>query len=584
MKEPSGERLDLRRVRVLVRQRLRQGRRRARAAFWPVVTAAVAAGLAWAVAFYALGHTEPFFAPVASWVCLGFNADRQVRKVAELAIGVTLGVGFGELVASLIGTGVPQIMLVIVVAALMARFVDRGHTLTIQAGVQGVVIVALPVVATDGATGRWTDALVGGAFALLVAVLTPGDARRRARQLASASFSDLAQMLDTLAVGIGDGDVERMRDGLAQGRGTQGTLDDWVEVVRNARQAARLSPAARRYVPELARQERASTFADRAMRNARVIARRGMVAVEQGARDDQVADAFAGDGEIFASGMGTIPMLGARLARDEAREIKAVCVVHNDTATGITSDIPAARRAIDDAGHPALLMVDTISSLASIDYRHDEWGVDVTVAGSQKGLMLPPGLSFNAVSDKALKASKTSKLPKLFWSWEEMIPHNERGFFPYTPGTNLLYGLDAAIDMLNEEGLDNVFARHDRHAEATRRAVRAWGLEILCRVPEHYSSSLTAVRVPDGHDADRFRAMTLEAFDISLGTGLTKLTGKVFRIGHLGDTNDLTILGALAGVEMGLGLAGIPHKAGGVQAAMDFFAGEAQKISRLAAE
>ncbi|HLS74593.1 MAG TPA: FUSC family protein [Actinomycetaceae bacterium] len=294
MKEPSGERLDLRRVRVLVRQRLRQGRRRARAAFWPVVTAAVAAGLAWAVAFYALGHVEPFFAPVAAWVCLGFTADRQVRKVAELAIGVSLGVGFGELVAYFIGTGVPQIMLVIVVAALMARFVDRGHTLTIQAGVQGVVIVALPVVATDGATGRWTDALVGGAFALLVAVLTPRDARRRARQLAGAGFSDLAQMLDTIAAGIGDGDIEQMRDALAQGRGTQGTLDEWAEVVRNARQAARLSPAARRYVPELARLERASTFADRAMRNARVIARRGMVAVEQGARDDQVADAYAG--------------------------------------------------------------------------------------------------------------------------------------------------------------------------------------------------------------------------------------------------------------------------------------------------
>jgi alanine-glyoxylate transaminase/serine-glyoxylate transaminase/serine-pyruvate transaminase len=248
------------------------------------------------------------------------------------------------------------------------------------------------------------------------------------------------------------------------------------------------------------------------------------------------------------------------------------------------SPVAKIRKAIDAAGHPALYFVDTISSLASIDYRHDEWGVDVTVAGSQKGLMLPPGLSFNAVSEKALAASKTSKLPKLFWSWEEMIPHNKNGFFPYTPGTNLLYGLDAAIDMLNEEGLANVFARHDRHAEATRRAVRAWGLEILCRVPEHYSSALTAVMVPDGHNADAFRARVLDAFDMSLGTGLTKLAGRVFRIGHLGDTNDLTILGALCGVEMGLELAGIPHKKGGVAAAMDFFTAEAQKQKPLAAE
>lgn len=313
MTEPSAERLDLRRVWVLTRQRLRQGRRRAKAAFWPVVTAALAAGLAWSVAFYGLGHDEPFFAPVAAWVCLGFSADRQVRKVAELAIGVSLGVGFGELIAYFIGTGAPQIMLVIVVAALMARFVDRGQMLTVQAGVQGIVIVALPVIATDGATGRWTDALVGGSFALLVAVLTPRDARRRVRQLATASFSDLAQMLDTLAAGMREGDVERMRDGLAQGRGTQGTLDDWVEVVRNARQAARLSPAARRYVPELARLERASTFADRAMRNARVIARRGIVAVEQGARDEEVADAFAGLA-VAARRLGTALGTGANTA------------------------------------------------------------------------------------------------------------------------------------------------------------------------------------------------------------------------------------------------------------------------------
>jgi alanine-glyoxylate transaminase/serine-glyoxylate transaminase/serine-pyruvate transaminase len=248
------------------------------------------------------------------------------------------------------------------------------------------------------------------------------------------------------------------------------------------------------------------------------------------------------------------------------------------------SPIAAVRKAIDAAGHPALLLVDTISSLASIDYRHDEWGVDVTVAGSQKGLMLPPGLSFNAVSEKALAASRAAGLPRLFWSWEEMIPHNKNGFFPYTPATNLLYGLDTAIDMLEEEGLDNVFARHDRHAEATRRAVRAWGLEILCAVPEHYSSSLTAVLMPEGVNADEFRATVLDAFDMSLGTGLTKLAGKVFRIGHLGDTNDLTILGALAGVEMGLSLAGVPHRKGGTQAAMDFLAGQAKGVARMAAE
>ncbi|MCK0209598.1 aminotransferase class V-fold PLP-dependent enzyme [Starkeya koreensis] len=262
----------------------------------------------------------------------------------------------------------------------------------------------------------------------------------------------------------------------------------------------------------------------------------------------------------------------ARLREDKNHELKAVCVVHNETSTGCTSRIAEVRKAIDNAGHPALLLVDTISSLASIDYRHDEWGVDVTVSGSQKGLMLPPGLSFNAISPKALAAAKKSSMPKLFWSWEEMIPHNEKGFFPYTPGTNLLYGLAEAIDMLHEEGLDNVFARHDRHAEATRRAVRAWGLEILCRDPKYYSSVLTAVVMPEGHDADAFREKTLNHFDMSLGTGLTKLSGRVFRIGHLGDTNDLTILGALAGVEMGLSVAGVPHKKGGAQAAMDYLA------------
>jgi alanine-glyoxylate transaminase/serine-glyoxylate transaminase/serine-pyruvate transaminase len=273
-----------------------------------------------------------------------------------------------------------------------------------------------------------------------------------------------------------------------------------------------------------------------------------------------------------------------RLRADTGHAIKAVCVVHNETSTGCVTPIAAVRKSIDAAGHPALLLVDTISSLASIDYRHDEWGVDVTVAGSQKGLMLPPGLSFNAVSEKALGAAKAAGLPRLFWSWEEMIPHNKNGFFPYTPATNLLYGLDTAIDMLEEEGLDNVFARHDRHAEATRRAVRAWGLEILCAVPEHYSSSLTAVLMPEGVNADEFRATVLDAFDMSLGTGLTKLAGKVFRIGHLGDTNDLTILGALAGVEMGLSLAGVPHRKGGTQAAMDFLAGQAKGVARMAAE
>lgn len=260
----------------------------------------------------------------------------------------------------------------------------------------------------------------------------------------------------------------------------------------------------------------------------------------------------------------------AALRADAGHAFKAVCVVHNETATGCVSPIAEVRRAIDAAKHPALLLVDTISSLASIDYRHDEWGVDVTVAGSQKGLMLPPGLSFNAVSQKALHVSKSAKLPKSFWGWEEMIASNATGYFPYTPATNLLYGLDEALKMLHEEGLDAVFARHDRHAEATRRAVRGWGLEILCREPKHYSSSLTAVLMPEGHDADRFRAVTLDAFDMSLGTGLSKVARKVFRIGHLGDTNDLTMIGALSGVEMGLALAGVPHTPGGVQAAMAY--------------
>ncbi len=259
----------------------------------------------------------------------------------------------------------------------------------------------------------------------------------------------------------------------------------------------------------------------------------------------------------------------ARLADDRDHRIKAVCIVHNETSTGVTSRIPLVRQAIDAARHPALLMVDTISSLGSIDYRTDEWAVDVTVAGSQKGLMLPPGLSFNAISDKARMAGRTAKLPRSYWDWEEMLAHNKTGYFPYTPATNLLYGLDEAIKMLLEEGLDDVFARHARHAEATRAAVRAWDLEILCADPAEYSNSLTAVMTPDGHDADRVRAIVLERFDMSLGAGLSKLKGKVFRIGHLGDFNDLTLIGTLGGVEMGLAAAGVPHRRGGVRAAMD---------------
>jgi alanine-glyoxylate transaminase/serine-glyoxylate transaminase/serine-pyruvate transaminase len=267
----------------------------------------------------------------------------------------------------------------------------------------------------------------------------------------------------------------------------------------------------------------------------------------------------------------------ARLAQDTKHEIKAVCVVHNETSTGVTSRIGEARKAIDRAQHPALYMVDTISSLASIDYRHDEWGVDVTVAGSQKGLMLPPGLSFNAASDKALAASRSAKLPRSYWNWEDMIASNKEGWFPYTPATNLLYGLRVALKMLLEEqGLENVFKRHDRHAEATRRAVRAWGLEILCANPAEYSSSLTAVLMPEGHSEIAFRQVVLDHFNLSLGSGLTKLRDKVFRIGHLGDFNDLMLCGTLSGIEMGLELARVPHKKGGVDAAMDYLArGEA---------
>ncbi|MDE0458955.1 MAG: aminotransferase class V-fold PLP-dependent enzyme [Chromatiales bacterium] len=262
----------------------------------------------------------------------------------------------------------------------------------------------------------------------------------------------------------------------------------------------------------------------------------------------------------------------ARLAEDRDRAVQAVAVVHNETSTGVTSRIGAVRAALDAAGHPALLLVDTISSLASIDYRHDEWGVDVTVGGSQKGLMLPPGLGFNAVSEKALAASRTAGMARSYWEWEAMLGANRTGFFPYTPATNLLYGLSEAIDMLREEGLGNVFRRHDRHAEATRRAVRAWGLEVWCRRPEEYSSSLTAVRVPEGHSADALRRIILETFDMSLGNGLGRLADSVFRIGHLGAFNDLMLAGTLSGIEMGLHLAGVAHRRGGVDAALAYLA------------
>jgi alanine-glyoxylate transaminase / serine-glyoxylate transaminase / serine-pyruvate transaminase len=260
----------------------------------------------------------------------------------------------------------------------------------------------------------------------------------------------------------------------------------------------------------------------------------------------------------------------AKLTEDRHHQIRGVMVVHNETSTGVTCRLNSVRKAMDRSGHPALLMVDTISALASIDYRHDEWGVDVTVAGSQKGLMLPPGLSFNAISEKALAASASARLPKSYWDWQPMLAANKTGFFPYTPATNLLYALREALQMLREEGLENVFARHDRHGEATRRAVRAWGLEVLCLNPAEYSSSLTAVLLPQGHDADELRRLILEQFNMSLGSGLGKLQRKVFRIGHLGDFNDLMLAGTLSGVEMGLALAGVPHSKGGLGAALDY--------------
>ncbi|MDA1257915.1 MAG: aminotransferase class V-fold PLP-dependent enzyme [Chloroflexi bacterium] len=264
----------------------------------------------------------------------------------------------------------------------------------------------------------------------------------------------------------------------------------------------------------------------------------------------------------------------ARLAEDSSHQIKAVAVVHNETSTGVASRIREVRGAIDAASHPALLMVDTISSLGSIDYRHDEWGVDVTVGGSQKGLMLPPGLGFNAVSERALSAAGEASLPRSYWDWDGMLATNPQGFFPYTPSTNLLYGLREALQMLEEEGLDAVFARHDRFAEATRRAATAWGLDILAQDEREYSSSLTAIMTPDGYDADDLRKVILDRFDMSLGTGLGKVKGRTFRIGHLGDLNDLTLMGTLAGVEMGLDIAGISRAGSGVAAAMEFLSAD----------
>ena len=265
-------------------------------------------------------------------------------------------------------------------------------------------------------------------------------------------------------------------------------------------------------------------------------------------------------------------LVAERLRADGGHLIRAVCVVHNETSTGVTSDIAAVRRAIDDAGHPALLIVDTISGLASAEYRHDDWGVDVTVSGSQKGLMLPPGISFNALSPKALAVSKTAKLPKAYWAWDEIVDMNRSGYWPYTPSTNLLYALHESLDMLLGQGLDTVFARHRRWGEGVRSAVQAWGLPVQCADPALYSPVLTGVVTPPGVDADALRKLIHERFDLSLGTGLGRIKGRMFRIGHLGDCNDLTLLAALAGVEMGLGLAGVKLAGSGVQAAMAWFA------------
>jgi alanine-glyoxylate transaminase/serine-glyoxylate transaminase/serine-pyruvate transaminase len=289
------------------------------------------------------------------------------------------------------------------------------------------------------------------------------------------------------------------------------------------------------------------------------------------------AEFMAGDWRHGAD----VAAIEARLAEDKNHTIKAVCVVHNETSTGATSNIPAVRKALDRAHHPALLLVDAVSSLGALEYHHDEWGADVTVAGSQKGMMLPPGLSFNALSEKALAAATKAKLPRSYWSWEEMLGPNRNGFFPFTPATNLLFGLREALAMLQEEGLARVYARHDRHGEATRRAVRAWGLELLCLDTSAYSSAVTAVMMPPGHDEAAFRKVVLENFNMSLGSGLGKVAGKVFRIGHLGDFNDLTLAGTLAGVEMGLALAGVPHQQGGVAAALDYLTASAKAATSV---
>jgi alanine-glyoxylate transaminase / serine-glyoxylate transaminase / serine-pyruvate transaminase len=274
----------------------------------------------------------------------------------------------------------------------------------------------------------------------------------------------------------------------------------------------------------------------------------------------------------------------ARLREDKNKEIKAVCILHNETSTGALTPVAEIRKAIDAANHPALFMVDTISSLASTDYRHDEWGVDVSVGGAQKGLMLPPGMSFNAISDKALAANKNAKMPKSFFAWDDMLGMNKVGFFPYTPATQMLHGLSVGIEMLHEEGLENVFARHHRLAEATRRAVKAWGLENLNKNAAQVSPTITAVMVPEGHDADKFRALALENFNISYGASFGQYTAKYFRIGHLGDINDGTLIGALGITEMALALAGIPHKKGGVQAAMDYITSAHGAAAKQAAE
>ena len=297
----------------------------------------------------------------------------------------------------------------------------------------------------------------------------------------------------------------------------------------------------------------------------------------------QIAERFGLEVDYIASDWrsGADPAkVEAKLAADRRHTFKAVCIVHNETSTGVTSRIAEIRQAINSCSHPALLMVDTISSLASMDYRHDEWSVDVTVAGSQKGLMLPPGISMNAISAKAMAANSDAGLHRSYWDWRDMLGPNRLGFFPYTPATNLLYGLREALAMLAEEGLTHVLQRHARHAEATRAAVRAWGLEILCRDPQEYSNSLTAVLMPEGHDADHLRKVILDNFDMSLGAGLSRLAGRVFRIGHLGSFNDLMLAGTLCGVEMGLGVAGVPYKSGGVMAALDSLRSASRHKSR----